>query len=103
MPSRSIGLVLRAVESVKSRNRGVRAEDSLTCDDECCEWPPSAPALLVSGLSNRYDVTADGQRFLMGRQADAGDSTVRLNIVVNWLEEPAKGSALDIPAKPSAG
>jgi eukaryotic-like serine/threonine-protein kinase len=43
---------------------------------------------VLSGIWDRnYDVTADGQRFLMVRQADAADSTVRLNIVVNWLEE----------------
>jgi Tol biopolymer transport system component len=34
-----------------------------------------------------YDVTADGRRFLMVQQADASESTVRLNVVVNWLEE----------------
>jgi Tol biopolymer transport system component len=43
---------------------------------------------VLSGVWDRnYDVTADGQRFLMVRQADAGESTVRINIVVNWLEE----------------
>jgi serine/threonine-protein kinase len=45
------------------------------------------PYVLSAIWDRNYDVTADGQRFLMVRQADAGDSTVRLNIVVNWLEE----------------
>jgi serine/threonine-protein kinase len=45
------------------------------------------PYALSNIWGRNYDVTADGQRFLMVRQADAGDSTVRVNIVVNWLEE----------------
>jgi serine/threonine-protein kinase len=45
------------------------------------------PYVLSSIWDRNYDVTADGQRFLMVRQADAGESTVRLNIVVNWHEE----------------
>lgn len=45
------------------------------------------PYVLSAIWDRNYDVTADGQRFLMVRQADAGESTVRLNIVVNWLEE----------------
>jgi hypothetical protein len=45
-------------------------------------------ARVLSGIWDRnYDVTADGQRFLMMRQADGGDCTVRINVVVNWLEE----------------
>jgi hypothetical protein len=45
------------------------------------------PYVLSAIWDRNYDATADGQRFLMVRQADAGDSTVRLNIVVNWFEE----------------
>jgi serine/threonine-protein kinase len=45
------------------------------------------PYVLSSIWDRNYDVTADGQRFLMVRQADADESTVRINIVVNWLEE----------------
>jgi eukaryotic-like serine/threonine-protein kinase len=45
------------------------------------------PYVLSAIWDRNYDVTADGQRFLMVRQADAGDSTVQLNIVVNWFEE----------------
>jgi hypothetical protein len=45
------------------------------------------PYVLSAIWDRNYDVTADGQRFLMVRQPDAGDSTVRLNIVVNWHEE----------------
>jgi serine/threonine-protein kinase len=45
------------------------------------------PYVLSSIWDRNYDVTADGQRFLMVRQADPVDSTIRLNVVVNWLEE----------------
>jgi serine/threonine-protein kinase len=45
------------------------------------------PYVLSAIWDRNYDVTPDGQRFLMVRQDDAGDSTVRLNIIVNWLEE----------------
>jgi serine/threonine-protein kinase len=45
------------------------------------------PYVLSSIWDRNYDVTADGRRFLMMQQAEAGESTVRLNIVVNWLEE----------------
>jgi serine/threonine-protein kinase len=45
------------------------------------------PYVLSAIWDRDYDVTADGQRFLMVRQADPDDSTVRINIVVNWLEE----------------
>ena len=42
----------------------------------------------LSAIQDRnYDVTADGKRFLMAQQADSSESTVRLNVVVNWLEE----------------
>jgi hypothetical protein len=41
----------------------------------------------VSPVRSRPHARMDDQRFLMVRQADPGDSTVRLNIVVNWLEE----------------
>jgi serine/threonine-protein kinase len=34
-----------------------------------------------------YDVTRDGQRFLMVRRSSPAEGTVRLNVVVNWLEE----------------
>jgi serine/threonine-protein kinase len=41
-----------------------------------------------SGVQDRnYDVTPDGQRFLMVRAADVAEGTVRLNAVVNWFEE----------------
>ena len=45
------------------------------------------PYALSAIWDRNYDVTADGQRFLMVQQADAGESTVRLNIIVNCLEE----------------
>jgi Tol biopolymer transport system component len=45
------------------------------------------PYVLSSIWDRNYDVTPDGQRFLMVRQSDPIDSTIRLNVVVNWLEE----------------
>jgi hypothetical protein len=46
-----------------------------------------SPYVLSSVCDRNYDVTSDGQRFLLVRQADRSDSTIRLNVVVNWLEE----------------
>ena len=44
-------------------------------------------AYILSSIYDRnYDVTRDGQRFLMVRRADPTESTVRLNVVVNWTE-----------------
>lgn len=49
--------------------------------------PFEGPYVLSAIWDRNYDVTADGQRFLMVRQPDAHESTVRLHIVVNWQEE----------------
>jgi hypothetical protein len=35
----------------------------------------------------RYDVSPDGQRFLMVKDAGAERSTTQINIVMNWFEE----------------
>lgn len=41
-----------------------------------------------SGVEHRnYDVTRDGQRFLMVRRPNPAESTMRVNVVVNWFEE----------------
>jgi serine/threonine-protein kinase len=41
-----------------------------------------------SGVEHRnYDVTRDGQRFLMVRRPNPAESTTRVNVVVNWFEE----------------
>ncbi|NNK49706.1 MAG: hypothetical protein HKP01_12605, partial [Gemmatimonadetes bacterium] len=34
-----------------------------------------------------YDMTADGQRFLMARVAEPGQSLERVTVVLNWLDE----------------
>jgi Tol biopolymer transport system component len=44
----------------------------------------------VSQTSNyraHYDVTADGQRFLMTKQYQAGTEWTQINVVLNWFEE----------------
>ena len=55
---------------------------------------PGSPQVLFEGpyvLSavdeRNYDVTPDGQRFLMVRAAEQSESTARLNVVLNWHEE----------------
>ena len=45
------------------------------------------PYLLSSVFGRNYDVTRDGQRFLMIQPPDPSESTARLNAVVNWLQE----------------
>jgi eukaryotic-like serine/threonine-protein kinase len=45
------------------------------------------PYILSEIEDRNYDVTPDGQRFLMIRAADPSEGTVRLNAVVNWFEE----------------
>jgi hypothetical protein len=43
-----------------------------------------------------YDVTPDGQRFLMVRDDDVGVASTRVVVVMNWAEElrarPAKAT-----------
>jgi hypothetical protein len=34
-----------------------------------------------------YDVSPDGQRFLMVKETETGRSTAQINVVLNWLEE----------------
>ena len=34
-----------------------------------------------------YDMTADGQRFFMARNAEPGRSFERVTVVLNWLDE----------------
>jgi hypothetical protein len=34
-----------------------------------------------------YDVSADGQRFLMVKETERAQSTAQINVVLNWLEE----------------
>ena len=34
-----------------------------------------------------YDVTPDGQRFLMIKESEAASTVTQLNVVLNWFEE----------------
>lgn len=34
-----------------------------------------------------YDVSADGQRFLMVKESDASSAQTQINVVLNWFEE----------------
>lgn len=46
------------------------------------------PTIAIPGFGRTFDVTADGKRFLMIKEADekqAGSSDI--NIAVNWVEE----------------
>ena len=48
-----------------------------------------------------YDVTEDGERFLMVRAADRSDSTARLNVVLSWYEEQgSRARELIMPLEP---
>jgi len=38
-------------------------------------------------LSAAYDVSGDGQRFLMVKETEAARSTAQINVVLNWFEE----------------
>jgi serine/threonine-protein kinase len=47
-----------------------------------------APYLLSPATSPNYDVSPDGQRFLMLKPADAGEGVpTQINVVLNWFEE----------------
>ncbi len=41
----------------------------------------------AGGPSADYDITADGQRFLMIQLGEQGAGTSQINIVLNWFEE----------------
>jgi hypothetical protein len=38
-------------------------------------------------LGTDYDVSADGQRFLMVKETERAQSTAQINVVLNWFEE----------------
>ena len=50
---------------------------------------PFPTAALVSPLTSAYDVTPDGQRFIMVRDRGSGDEArpAPVILVENWLEE----------------
>ena len=39
------------------------------------------------GFGPYYDVTADGQRFIMVKTVEDTSSSSRINVIVNWQEE----------------
>ena len=43
------------------------------------------PATTVS--SSNYDVSPDGQRFLMIKESEQATSATQINVVLNWFEE----------------
>ena len=45
------------------------------------------PYELSSVLWPEYDVTPDGQRFMMVKRIDQDDAPAQINVVLNWLEE----------------
>ena len=45
----------------------------------------AASAFPATGVA--YDVSLDGQRFLMVKELEAGDSLRQINVVLNWFEE----------------
>ncbi len=59
-------------------------------------FSPGKPRLLFEGqyfasnwplVSTAYDVSADGQRFLMVKTAEQGSAATQINVVLNWFEE----------------
>jgi len=41
-----------------------------------------------SGIASRtYDVSSDGQRFLMIKRSEETASAIQINVVVNWFEK----------------
>ena len=51
----------------------------------------SKPVQLFEGpYDSDYDVTADGSRFLMIKEADQARSVSRFNVIVNWFQELRK-------------
>ena len=45
------------------------------------------PYLPTAGLSPNYDVSADGQRFLMVKSSEQEQTPTQINVVLNWFEE----------------
>ncbi|MCZ6750264.1 MAG: hypothetical protein O7E51_00365 [Acidobacteria bacterium] len=42
---------------------------------------------LSGGTRANYDVTPDGQRFVMVQLGEVGSEATQINIVLNWFEE----------------
>ncbi len=48
--------------------------------------PAKAIASLSNGLDN-FDVSSDGQRFLIHQQSSEAGQTLQINVVLHWNEE----------------
>ena len=46
------------------------------------QYLPSAP-----GFGFTYDVSPDGERFLMMKESEEATSPTQINVVLNWTEE----------------
>jgi hypothetical protein len=86
-------------EPIWARNGGqlfYREGDSMMAVDVTL-GPPTAvgkPRRLFEGRYRRspgfwanYDVSADGQRFMMVKNVDIAPAPTQINIVLNWFEE----------------
>jgi hypothetical protein len=45
------------------------------------------PYQLLDLSTPNYDVSSDGQRFLMLKPAEQAEATTQINVVLNWFEE----------------
>lgn len=45
------------------------------------------PVLLFEGKFGDYDISPDGQRFLMFRQKEDGNSGRQINVFLGWFDE----------------
>ena len=57
-------------------------------------FSPGSPKLVFEGVHGmfvgtlaNYDVSPDGQRFLMIQEAASGEALTQINVVLNWFEE----------------
>ena len=61
----------------------ITTEPALDSGEPRLLFPLEGQMIFMSGHIHRYDISADGQRFLMVDPADRGT----INVVVNWFEE----------------
>jgi len=78
-----------------SRNRHLQSVAVIPGSNEFEAGPPRSlfamPPLQAHGGRNHYDVTADGQRFLVTSHGD-GDAGFALHVLLNWTEDLAKSA-----------
>ena len=51
------------------------------------QFSAAKPRLLFEGRCGGYDITPDGQRFLMMQRAGQESLPTQINVVLNWFEE----------------